>query len=293
MTSPCANDAAFAGPTGVRLRRAQPLLGTLVELTVWHADSAAAGRACDAAFAALAEIERLMSYHRSASELSRLNRAPPGLMLDVTAHTWRVLVGAARVHHASGGLFDCAVAPRLEEEGFLPRSGGQAARGATQADLLLPGPCRAVKRRPLRFDLGGVAKGYAVDFAVATLRAAGARAGSVNAGGDIRVFGRHPLRVEVRDPAQPGRAGAGIALRGAAVATTAGYYGPRAGHRWRAPLVDPRSGACVEMDCSITVAAPRCALADALTKVIALTGDAAHPILKWILPAARRADAAA
>jgi len=303
MTSRCASEPAPSRRAATRLRRAQPLLGTLVELTVWHAEAGAAARACDAAFAAVAEIDALMSFHRGDSELSRLNRAPPGVAVDLTPHTWRVLVHAARMHRASAGLFDCAIAPRLQAEGFLPGCAGARAAGATQADVLLPAPGRAVKRRAVRLDLGGIAKGYAVDRAVAALRAAGASAGSVNAGGDIRVFGRRPVRIEVRHPSRPECPGACIALRSAAVATTAGYFGRRAAHpgaagqraaqasRWQVPVVDPRTGACVTMDASVTVAAPQCVLADALTKVIALSGDAAHPLLArfraeaWILPA--------
>jgi thiamine biosynthesis lipoprotein len=297
-----------------RARRAQPLLGTLVEVTVWHATQKDAQRACDAAFDAAAAVDAAMSYHREDSDLSRLNRAAPGVTVQVGLDTWAVLTSAARLHRLSGGLFDCTIAPRLETEGFLPRVAHAAAgdRPAladdfaptehpatsgrlrasdhpTQADVLLPAACRVRKRRTLRLDLGGIAKGYAVDRAVDALRSAGAAGGLVNAGGDMRVFGPRAVRVDVRDPAAPGCAAARVALKEAALATSGSYFSSRAGQGRCTPIVDPRIDACIDMRYSVTVAARRCVFADALTKVVALSANRHHPALgalraeAWIL----------
>jgi thiamine biosynthesis lipoprotein len=281
------------------VRRAQPWLGTLVEVTVCHRDEHAAMRACDAALRAVARIDRLMSFHKPHSELSRLNRAPAAKPMRVSAHTWRVLACAERLHRVSGGLFDCTVVPHLRSGGFLPRSpcttdpdavARMHALRATQADVLLPAPGWVVKRCPLELDLGGIAKGYAVDRALVALRAAGARAGCVNAGGDLRVFGTEPHRIEVRHPGRPGDIGAVITVQGAAVATSAGYYARQRGARGLCtPIVDPFAGTCIDYEHSVTVAAGECVIADALTKVVALSGDPAHPALAhfraqaWIL----------
>src|SRR3974377_283980 len=125
-------------------RRARPLLGTMVEITLCHDDQAAARVACERAFQAVAAIDAFMSYHRRESELSRLNGTPPGVPCDVSLHTWRVLTRAASVHLASGGLFDCTVAPCLEDQGFLPRWTEACDRDGTQDDVLLPAPGRVV-----------------------------------------------------------------------------------------------------------------------------------------------------
>jgi len=268
-----------------------------VEITVWHGDTAVAERACDGAFAAVAGIEALMSYHNPDSELSRLNGAQPGEPVDVSPHTWWVLSQAACVHRASEGLFDCAVAPHLEQAGFLPAVTSPLETGATQADVLLPAPGRVVKRRPVRLDLGGIAKGYAVDRAVAALRAAGVPAGCVNAGGDLRVFGPRTLRIDVRDPVRPDRAGAAVELNEAALATSAGYFSERTDTTGSplTPIVDPRTHRCIDLRSSVTVSAGECIIADALTKVVALSADTRHPALErfraraWILTVAAAA----
>ena len=129
----------------------------------------------------------------------------------------------------------------------------------------------------LHADLGGIAKGYAVDCAVTALRAAGVAQGWVNAGGDVRVFGDWQLPLQVRSPADASQCIPCTVLHNRAAATSAHapsleadppgalYHGVSrerapAGHSW-------------------TVAAPHCMTADALTKVVAATGDAQHPVL--------------
>ncbi len=120
-------------------------------------------------------------------------------------------------------------------------------------------------------DLGGIAKGFAVDRAVAALRRAGATSGMVNAGGDLRVFGDEPQVVHVRHPLQPGKIAGQLFLRERAIATSASYFFPS--------LYDGRSGAPVPADVSVTVAATDCMTADALTKIaLVLRADCA-PLL--------------
>src|SRR6185437_14298893 len=91
------------------VRRARPLLGTFVEIAVdgWCADSAHC--AIDAAFAAIEEVQRRMSFHDPASTLSRLNREAAQRAVPVDAWTFAVLRAAARVHRVSGGAFDVTV----------------------------------------------------------------------------------------------------------------------------------------------------------------------------------------
>ena len=119
---------------------------------------------------------------------------------------------------------------------------------------------------PIALDLGGIAKGYAVDRAVDALRVAGARAGLVNAGGDLRVFGSDEwMPVRLRHPAAPAHTLTLFDVRDAAAATSADYFRDA-----RGGLVEPRAQSLRSYPCSVTVVAPTCALADALTKVVAL-----------------------
>ncbi len=235
-------------------RRARPLLGTLVEI---GADPSCDASAIDTGFAAIEGVEALMSRYRAGSDIVRLNGAPAGTWIGVAAPTRRVLDLALRLHHLSDGLFECAI------EGTL-------------SDLLIGHDGSVWKQRPLAIDLGGIAKGEAVDRAVLALRLAGVRRGWVNAGGDLRVFGSGEHRIELRDPNRPAQRAGAAFIRAAALASSSACYSDHAG---QSAIVDPRSRQPLRMRHGVTVLAARCVIADALTKVVALSADVHHPLL--------------
>ncbi|HZS83171.1 MAG TPA: FAD:protein FMN transferase [Stellaceae bacterium] len=263
------------------LRRARPLLGTFVEIRV-QSDSPAAEAAILAAFAAIARVERLMSAHRADSELSRLNAVGHVEAVEVDPWTYDVLAAALRISGATDGLFDCTVAPALARQGFLPRRLQRAGSGhpSWRDILLLPG--RRVRfRRRLALDLGGIAKGFAVDEAVARLRAAGDFAGAVNAGGDLRVFGPAAEPIHLRDPAEPRRLLRVGSLKDGAIATSASYFAARRRNGRRvAPIVDPRRRTVIAASRrSVSVIAADALTADALTKPVMLEGPGSAEFL--------------
>jgi len=250
-------------------RRAQPWLGTLVDITA-DADQ----DAIDGAFAEVALVHRLMSFHDPASDVSRLNRAAAGDVVAVHAHTWTVLRLADEIAAASQGLFNPACAPLLVEWGSLPSPAGDMPSFQQMRAAFACEEGGAVRKlQPAWIDLGGIAKGYAVDLAVQALQRVGATDGCVNAGGDLRVFGTRRWPVALRDPRAPQRMHAQVQLQDEALATSASYFSPHS-------LVDGRDGAPMSTPRSISVRAPRCAVADALTKVVLAGGDARHPVLE-------------
>lgn len=221
------------------IRRAKPLLGTMVAIA---ADAAPA--AVESAFAAVARVHACMSAQRAESDISRINREAHDHPVPVDAWTFQVLAESVRLGEATTGAFDVV----------MPGT------GARYGDIVLEGGTVRL-RRPARLDVSGIAKGFAVDKAVDALTRQGARAGSVNAGGDLRFFGTGQNRVRIR------AAGASLqlpVLPYAAYATSSGEYG--------ATIYDPRNGACGSLEWSITVAAATCLIADALTKAIAVLG---------------------
>lgn len=251
-------------------RRARPLLGTLVEVRVEAGRAAVAHAAIEQAFAAVTRVQALMSYHDPGSELSRINREAVAHAVAVSGDTWQVLEAAQRVSAASNGLFDITVAPALARAGFLPRPTGlpPASRHACWRDVeLLPGQ-RVRFGRCLRIDLGGIAKGYAVDCAIQALQRTGIQSGVVNAGGDLRMFGDCADVVHLRHPAHP-TALLTILPCSPAAATSAGYFQQRryAG-RPACAVVHPGRRAPCAADRSVTVLAADCMTADALTKVV-------------------------
>ena len=253
----------------LKLQRAQPWLGTIIEITVVAATVDTIERGMRAAFSAIAEVQRRLSYHDPASELSRLNHEAASASVRVSTATAEVLRAALTLAEESGGAFDPTVAPRLHALGYLPATprAPRADARATFRDVILKG--RTIHfRRPLRLDLGGIAKGHAVDRACAALQAAGADAGCVNAGGDLRVFGPQPQTIHLRHPAHPGHLAHALELRAGAVATSAGYFSRK---RWRGrtvcALLDGRTREPGDFPGSISIVAPTAMLADALTKI--------------------------
>ncbi|HMJ05833.1 MAG TPA: FAD:protein FMN transferase [Chthoniobacterales bacterium] len=216
----------------VELRRARPLLGTFVEIAARAPNEHKCRRALTAGFAAIARVQRLMSRHDPASDLSRLNAGEAGAM-----HPWThtVLRAARQFAEESKGVFDVAW-------------GG-----------------------PERRDLGGIAKGFAVDRAVDALRDAGATGGIVNAGGDLRAFGDEPQLIVIRHPVRPGEEAGRILLRDCALATSSCCFAP--------DLFDGRDGAPIARDVSVTVSAADCLTADALTKIALVLRERALPLL--------------
>lgn len=250
------------------VRRARPLLGTLVEISVAAALSPACLHAAvDAAFAAVQRVQALMSFHDPASELSALNREASRQPWPVGAQTWFVLNAAQRLSQLSEGAFDVAVGASLQRWGYLPGGAGAECTGDWRDIELLPD--RRVRfHRPLLIDLGGIAKGYAVDCAVEALRSAGVTSALVNAGGDLRLFGAQPQTVLLRHPRDPLRLAHALTLDEGAVATSAGYFSRRRhGAGEVSPLLDPRSRQPWLGAASVSVQAADCLSADALTKV--------------------------
>lgn len=261
----------------MRIERARPLLGTVVALRAeGPRDGVEAGIA--QAFDAIAGVQRAMSFHDPASELSRLNRHAFDTVQVVGAHTWRVLCAALALARASDGRFDPTIGGRLVAWRQLPApTQVEVDPNADWRDVEL-GRGRCVRfRRPLWLDLGGIAKGYAVDRAVDALRRAGMHAGVVNAGGDLRAFGGTLEVVHVREPSDPGRMRPLLQLREGAVATSAGYFSTRDGH---SALVDTHQEGSLGHGVSATVCAPRALWADALTKIVLADATAAAPLLR-------------
>ena len=255
----------------------RPAMGTLVHVSASGPDAAAVTRAVDAALAAVEEVERLMSFHDPHSELSRLNREAARTAQAVHPWTWAVLRRASQVADASGGLFDITVAPLLVRDGFLPGAADAALSGGSWRHVVLMPHFRVSFARPLLLDLGGIAKGFAVDVAIHELRRGGCVQAGVNAGGDLRRFGpaAEPVHLRRRD---------GLVqvaeLRCGAIATSARH----AVHAERlaqplGSIFDPRSQRAWEGSGAVMVAAPTCVMADALTKVAALAGPVCEPLL--------------
>ena len=256
----------------VEVRRARPLLGTIVEVTAGGASRRRLIEAVDGAFARVQRVHALMSFHGSDSDVSRLNREAHRRSVAVHPWTHRVLRAAQRIAARTDGLFDCTVAPSLVRWGYLPQHRFGRATDGTWRDIACLSGRRVRFRRPVCIDLGGIAKGFAVDQAVEALQRRGAAWGCVNAGGDARVFGRRRHTVHLRDPIHPGAFHVLRDLPATALATSATYFSrKRLGRRRLAPIVHPSTDRPYDSAASVSVFASRCLVADALTKPVLLS----------------------
>ncbi len=267
------------------VQRARPLLGTFVEIRVAGAAPRDMHAAIDAAFGAVAKVHGLMSFHDANSDIGRLNGGAWVHSLAVDRWTFQVLETAADLHRRSAGVFDIAVAPILQELGLLPRllsdrAANSMSTATAEAIELLPDDRVRFRHPGVRIDLGGIAKGFAVDRAIDVLRDHRMPAGLVNAGGDLAAFGPATETVYIRDPRDPRRLICGIEIDNQALASSGNRFDPfRSASPSGSAIIDPRTQQAVGGLNAVTVRAPSCLIADALTKVVMAEGASAADLL--------------
>ena len=261
---------------GPKLHKQQAyVFGTLVEITVYGQDEALAKRATDQVLSDFDRLHRtLHPWEPGALERlnARLARATPGqpARIALSPDIAPLLRDAARLSELSEGLFDPAIGNLVRLWGFhtdtfesrLPEAAALsrliAARPAMR-DLRFEGQTLVGTNPAVRLDLGGYAKGYALDLAAVTLRRMGVRHALINIGGNVMALGQkgnEPWRVGIQHPRRAG-ALAVLALHdGEAIGTSGDYqrffeYG---GKRY-CHLIDPRTGHPADQAQAVTVVA--------------------------------------
>ncbi len=264
------------------VERCRPHLGTFVRVRVNGLEPEHANAAIDAAYEEIAHIHRLMSFHEAQSDVSRLNREASLSPVVVDIRTYEVLARALEISRDSDGAFDITIAPELAARGLLPTPDHAPAPDATAMwrDIALLEERRVSFAKPLWIDLGGIAKGYAVDRAIAALQAYSLTQACVNAGGDLRVTGLDSECVRLApDHCDTGMT-AVVDLENASLASSCGRMtGRRVGQIPTGCHVDTHHGRATHAPQFVSVVAPRCMDADALTKVVMARGACSVAIL--------------
>ncbi|MDT8368551.1 MAG: FAD:protein FMN transferase [Longimicrobiales bacterium] len=240
------------------VRRTFPMMGTVGEIAIPARHEASTRVAVNAAIGELQRVEHLMSRFRADSDIGRVNAAAPGQAVPVSPETAEVIRDALAWAEETGGVFDPCLA-RLSElwdptqvdappaEVDLAPYRSQSLWRAVEVDGDPTAPRVRRHRAVAALDLGGIAKGYGVDRAVAVLNGFGVTRGLVNLGGDLMALGvaegGHPWRIGVRDPLRPDQVIATLEGVDAAIATSGDYlryfeYGGRRYHH----LLDPVTG---------------------------------------------------
>ncbi len=261
-------------------QRCKPFLGTYVEIKIIDAGKTTDPMsAVDQAYAVINKINNLMSFHLSHSDLTKTNQLAYNHPVVVDPLTFQVLALAKDLFKFTNGAFDCAVAQYLQEQDLLPHCADRMNSEAKTAhnpyyslDHLHLGPQFNVSfTKPLSLDLGGIAKGYAVDQACEVLMSCGIEAACVNAGGDLRVFGSQDTAIHLRNPLQPQQFIYAGQLRNGAFASSANYFTPQnQTTKPKSALIDPRVGGPISTQKSFSIIASTCVIADGLTKALAV-----------------------
>lgn len=273
-----------------QIQRSRLQLGTVVEITAFGPENITE-EAVRAAFDEIDRIEAMMSSHRVDSEVSHFNRATQSASLS--AETQDVLRAGIRYSRLSDGAFDPTLGNLVRLWGFdsdrqeVPESAaieGALKMSGEEAVLFEDG--LAVKRSPgVQLDLGGIAKGFAVDRAIEVLRQGGVQAASVNAGGDIRLLGQRPdrlWRVALQHPRKRDGLLGTLELENVAVVTSGDYerFFEVEGERYH-HLLDPRTGYPGRLCQGVTVVAETALAADALATAAFILGpDAGIDLLE-------------
>jgi thiamine biosynthesis lipoprotein len=248
------------------------------------------------------ELDEALSVYKADSEISRLNRGAGKEAVPVSARTLEILRLARKYAELSGGAFDPTVLPLCRLWGF---SGGSSPRKLPSPDeiegvrrlvgyrrLVIAEGAARLELPGMGVDLGGIAKGYAVDLAFDRLAATGAADFLVDLGGNLRCRGSgrrgRPWTVGVRDPFDRSRIVGVLALTGGLAVATSGNYerfveidGERHAH-----ILDPRTGRPVKGMAGVTVVCPTAVETDALSTALFVLGPSESLVLLARLPGA-------
>ena len=254
-------------------------MGTLVEVAVYGVPPAEAEAAAQEVEALFHEMHRAWQPQGDGA-LGQLNRAlaadPATPALSTDTDLGRLLAEAERLATLTDGLFDPAIGALVQLWGFSSAENGPTA----------PPPPAAIAawlaERPLQFDLGGFAKGVAVDRGIELLRARGIENAIVNAGGDLRAIGRkgnRPWRIGIRAPRDAAGVMAALETDGDEAVFTSGDYERFFDYQGRHyhHILDPRTGYPAEGLVSVTVLSTDAGMADAAATALMVAGPEAWP----------------
>jgi FAD:protein FMN transferase len=237
-------------------------------------------------------IDRLMSHYKPDSPLSRINRDAARTAIKVDAELFDFIADAMRYTRQSDGAFDITVGPLMKAWGFFGGEGhmptdaelDEARRHVGAAHVTLNAAARTIRfdQPGVELDLGGIAKGYAVDRAATRLKARGVGAALISAGGStIYGIGAPPdadaWEVAIQDPVDARRTARRVRLENRALSVAGRSEkefevgGVRYSH-----IMDPRTGRPVQGILSVAVLAPSGTMGDALDDALFVLGPWTH-----------------
>jgi len=261
------------------LKQTEMIMGTLVEITVIPGNE----KAIREAFEALKKVDLLMSTYKEDSEISILNREGKA---QVSEETLEVIEDAIKFSNLTDGAFDITCRPLInlwkkakkEEKVATEEEIEEAISLVGYQRIILEGNQIRLEKKGMQIDLGGIAKGYAVDKAIEALKKNGIKRALVNAGGDLYALGidrqREKWQIGVQDPREEDKIIDIIKVKDKAVATSGDYrrYFTLEGKRF-SHIVNPKTGLTVQdVPISVTIIGPDATTTDALSTGVFVLG---------------------
>ena len=264
--------------------REEAIMGTSIRVELWHEEPAMGEAALDAVMEEMHRIDRAMSPFKPESELSRINREAAKAPVPISKEMFELVARSVEFSKLSEGAFDITFA----SVGWLFDYRNGIKPTAEKITAALPGiDYRHIRldrrqrtiqfaRDGVRIDLGGIAKGYAVDNCVALLKARGVKEALVIAGGDSRVLGDkrgRPWMIGIRDPRGKDTMVAMIPVVDAAISTSGDYerYFEADGVRYH-HILDPRTGISPTGMRSVTIVGPDATTTEGISKSVFIMG---------------------
>ncbi|MEW5945122.1 MAG: FAD:protein FMN transferase [bacterium] len=269
--------------------RSVMVMGTIAEVTIYGEDEGKTAEAMKKVFTVFDDVDDSMSVYKKESELSLLNAAAYESPVRVSRGMMELIEKSIAFSRMTDGAFDVTVGPLMEIWGFISARKDLPGDEAVRSALEKVG-CKKIvidkENQTVGFtvpgmwiDLGGIAKGYAVDLAVDELRKEGIENALVNLGGNIYALGSPPgesaWKVGIRDPLKAGNVLKTLRLKNRAAATSGSYERfVRIGEKSYSHIMDPRTGLPAAGVLSVTVTADTAIETDALSTAFFVLGYA-------------------
>ena len=263
------------------------IMGTRIVVELWSDDATLGKQAIDAVIAEMQRIDRDMSTYKPDSEVSRVNAQAAQAPVKISDELFQLLSTALDYSRITGGAFDITYASigfMYDFRAHQKPSDAQIQAALTAVNykhVVLDANNRTVRftQPGVRIDLGGIAKGHAVDRGIAVLQARGIRQALVTAGGDSRIIGDRggkPWIIGIRHPDDKSQVIAKIPLADTAVSTSGDYerYFDENGQRYH-HILDPRTGKSASGVRSATILANTATRTDGLSKTAFVLGPQA------------------
>jgi len=260
------------------------IMGTEVRVELWSNNEVDARNCIEKVFADMRRIEQGMSPYIETSELYRLNQQAYNKELVVSEELFELLKLSVTFSEKTQGAFDITFA----SVGYLYDYKAGVQPDLKQIDALLPAidyealvlneENRGVRflKRNTKIDLGGIAKGYAVDSGINVLTACGVQSALIAAGGDTRIIGDrqgYPWVVGIKSPRSPDEISIKIPLQDVAISTSGDYerffitQGERIHH-----IIDPATGRSSSSVQSVSILSDRAVISDAWSTAVFVSG---------------------